>query len=127
MPAHNAVEPTNEARPGVVPRVCPMTPPATAPAVAAPQITVATVFAQVYQDHRWVSWVAYGTAGLIGASRVGLGRHFPSDVIVGGLLGNSIGRMVVTRDLESRPPSASLRPYFDPAGDGVGLVWTRDW
>ena len=88
---------------------------------------VATVFAHVYSDHRWVSWVAYGTATLIGASRVVLNRHFPSDVIVGGLLGNSMGRMAVAHGQESLPPSSSLRPYFDPAGDGLGLVWTRDW
>jgi hypothetical protein len=89
--------------------------------------TVATVFAHVYADQKWVSWVAYGTAGLIGASRVALARHFPSDVIVGGLLGNSIGRMVVARSQESEAPAATLQPYFDPAGDQVGLVWTRVW
>lgn len=89
--------------------------------------TVATVFAQVYKDHKWVSWVAYGTAGLIGASRVALGRHFPSDVIVGGLLGNSIGRMVVAHERESDRPTSTLRPYLDPAGDQAGLVWTRNW
>ena len=88
---------------------------------------VATVFAHVYSDHRWVSWVAYATAGLVGASRVALNRHFPSDVIVGGLLGNSIGRMVVTHGQDSRPHSSSFRPYYDPAGDEAGLVWTRDW
>jgi len=89
---------------------------------------VATVFSQIYSDHKWVSWVAYGTAGLIGASRVALARHFPSDVIVGGLLGNSIGRMVVARERGSESKaSARLQPYFDPAGGGAGLVWTRDW
>jgi membrane-associated phospholipid phosphatase len=88
---------------------------------------VATVFAHVYSAHRWVSWVAYGTATLIGASRVALNRHFPSDVIVGGLLGNSMGRMVVAHGQESSPRSSSLRPYFDPTGGGVGVVWTRDW
>jgi membrane-associated phospholipid phosphatase len=88
---------------------------------------VATVFAHVYSDHRWVSWVAYATAGLVGASRVALNRHFPSDVIVGGLLGNSMGRMVLAHQQDYNPPSSSLRPYFDPTGDEAGLVWTRDW
>jgi membrane-associated phospholipid phosphatase len=89
--------------------------------------TVATVFAQVYRDHKWVSWIAYGTAGLIGASRVALGRHFPSDVIVGALLGNSVGRMVLEHEHESGPVTSTLRPFFDPAGEGAGLVWTHDW
>ena len=87
----------------------------------------ATVFAHVYPDHRWVTWAAYGTAGLISASRVGLGRHFPSDVIVGGLLGNSIGRMVVAHEQESGTSSSTLLPFFDPTGERAGLVWTRRW
>jgi hypothetical protein len=89
--------------------------------------TVATVFAGVYNDKKWVSWVAYGTASLIGVSRVAQARHFPSDVIVGGLLGNSIGRMVLAHEQESGPSTSTLRPFFDPAGEQAGLVWTRTW
>jgi membrane-associated phospholipid phosphatase len=88
---------------------------------------VATVFAHVYQEHRWVSWVAYGTAGLIGAARVAQGRHYPSDVIVGGLLGNSFGRMAVARGQDEGRPSSTLRPYFDPTVQGSGVMWTHDW
>ena len=88
---------------------------------------VATVFAEVYRDHRWVSWVAYGTAGLIGASRVALGRHFPSDVIVGALLGNSFGRMVLAHRQDSENSLSSFQPSIDPTQQAAGLVWTRDW
>jgi membrane-associated phospholipid phosphatase len=89
--------------------------------------TVATVFAHVYSDHKWVSWVAYGTAGLIGASRVALGRHFPSDVIVGALLGNSFGRMAVARNEDWKSSAFTFQPYVDPAKRQAGLVWTRTW
>lgn len=89
--------------------------------------TVATVFAEVYSDHPWVSWAAYGTAGLVGVSRISLGRHFPSDVLVGAILGHSIGRMVVARQQERGESVARLEPYVDFAGQEAGVVWVRRW
>jgi hypothetical protein len=88
---------------------------------------VATVFSGVYREHRWVPWVAYGAAGLVGASRVALGRHFPSDVIVGGILGNSFGRMAVTRQEGSEHPVARFVPIVDPVTRRAGLAWTYAW
>jgi hypothetical protein len=89
--------------------------------------TVATVFAGVYSDHRWVSWVAYGAAGLIGASRVSLSRHFPTDVVAGALLGNSFGRMVLTRSRESAPRQSTIMPIVSPVDRQLGLVWNYSW
>jgi len=90
--------------------------------------TVATVFAHVYSDHKWVPWVAYGSAVMVGASRVALGRHFPSDVVVGSVLGNSFGRMVVARDGGDRPSALSrFQPIVDPATRGYGLSWSYAW
>jgi PAP2 superfamily protein len=89
---------------------------------------VATVLAEEYRDRRWVPWVAYTTAGLIGGSRVSLERHFPSDVMVGALLGHSIGRMVTTRqwgDAEER--GVRIEPVFMPGGEGYGLMYVRRW
>jgi membrane-associated phospholipid phosphatase len=95
---------------------------------------LASVFSGVYRAHRWVPWVAFGTAGLIGASRVTLGRHFPSDVVVGGLLGASVGRFVVARSREEEGDDAPLtswlrdvRPYADPDGREAGLVYEHRW
>lgn len=59
--------------------------------------SVATVFAERYRKHRWVPWVAYGVAGVIGFSRVSLQAHFPSDVFLGAALGYSISRFAVLR------------------------------
>jgi len=89
--------------------------------------TVATVFAEIYADHRWAPWVAYGTAGLIGASRVSLGRHFPSDILVGAVLGHSIGRMAVARQRGTGEPVTRLEPFVDPVREEAGVVWTRRW
>jgi membrane-associated phospholipid phosphatase len=60
--------------------------------------SVATVFAIRYRNHRWVPWVAYGIAGVIGFSRVTLQSHFPADVFLGAALGYSIARFDVLRE-----------------------------
>jgi membrane-associated phospholipid phosphatase len=59
--------------------------------------SVATVVAHQYRNHRWVPFVAYGLAGLVGFSRLTLSAHFLSDVAVGGVLGYSISRFAVLR------------------------------
>ena len=60
--------------------------------------SVATVVARRYgKQHRWVPYVAYGLAGLVGFSRLTLSAHFLSDVFMGGALGYSISRFVVLR------------------------------
>jgi membrane-associated phospholipid phosphatase len=59
--------------------------------------SIATVFANRYKNHRWVPWVAYGAACMIGFSRITLGEHFPSDVFLGAALGYSITHFVVLR------------------------------
>lgn len=60
--------------------------------------SVATVIARRYgTQHRWVPWVAYGGAALVGFSRVSLSAHFVSDVFMGGALGYSISRFAVLR------------------------------
>jgi membrane-associated phospholipid phosphatase len=59
--------------------------------------SVATVVARRYGNHRWVPYVAYGAATLVGFSRVTLSAHFVSDVFVGAALGYSISRFTVLR------------------------------
>ncbi len=59
--------------------------------------SIATVFANRYRQHRWVPWVAYGLAGLVGFSRVSTQAHFPSDVFAGAVLGYTISHYVVLR------------------------------
>jgi len=90
---------------------------------------IAAVFSAEYRERRWVPWVAYGTASLIALSRVGLGRHFPSDVMAGAVLGRSLGKMVVHRNGEHRGdrPRTRLEPLFDPANNGLGIAYRRSW
>ncbi len=59
--------------------------------------SVATVIARRYPKYRWLPYVAYGLAGVVGFSRVTLSAHFPSDVFLGAAMGYSISRFVVLR------------------------------
>ncbi len=64
---------------------------------AATAFAVASVVARRYSNHRWVPFVAYGTASLIAFSRVSTSAHFLSDAFFGSALGYSVGRFVVMR------------------------------
>lgn len=66
-------------------------------------------------------------AGLVGLSRVATGAHYPSDVVIGWLLGGTIaviGTRIVRPVVPPRPgrpnPTIQLRPR--PTGSGVVLV-----
>jgi len=62
-------------------------------------MSVATVFARRYgRTRRWVPWMAYGLAGMVGFSRLTLSAHFPSDVCAATFLGYTIARDVVLRN-----------------------------
>lgn len=57
--------------------------------------SVATIIARRYPNRRWVPFLAYGLAGLVGFSRVTNQAHFPSDVFVGAALGYAVSRFVM--------------------------------
>lgn len=71
---------------------------------AAGAFALAAVFSTRYRDHRWVPWVAYSVATLVGFSRITLQAHFPSDVFAGGVLGGVIGHDVGRSDLHQTSP-----------------------
>jgi hypothetical protein len=90
--------------------------------------SVASVFAEVYRDKKWVPWLSYGLATMVSASRLALGRHYPGDVVVGAVLGASIGRGVVARSGEEAPRMrGTLVPVVGPEGRGVGVGWSYSW
>jgi membrane-associated phospholipid phosphatase len=65
-------------------------------------MSLATIFALRYSDRRWVPYMAYGIAVVIGFSRITLLSHFPSDVFVGGVFGYAISRYVVLQKADSQ-------------------------
>ena len=62
---------------------------------SATAFAVASVFARRYRDHKWVPYVAYGSASLIAFSTLTLVGHYPSEVFVGSAIGFSIGNFAV--------------------------------
>lgn len=94
---------------------------------------VATVFAGEYRDRRWVRWIGFSAAGLVSLSRVARRQHFVSDVIVGAMLGNSVGRMVLIREHglpeDRRSPwrDGRLVPAADAAGRIRGVAYSVRW
>jgi membrane-associated phospholipid phosphatase len=57
--------------------------------------SVATVIATEYQKTIWVPILSYALATGVGLSRMTEQKHWPSDVLVGGMMGYAIGRLVV--------------------------------
>jgi hypothetical protein len=95
---------------------------------AAVAFSIATVFAEEYHQHRWVPWVAYGTAGLIGAARIALGQHFPADVIFGATLGHSVGEAVMAQQGEHGGRWYDrVTPIYDTTHQGWGLGYHKSW
>lgn len=92
---------------------------------------LATVFSGIYgREHRWVSWVSYGAAGMVGLSRVALGRHFTSDVVIGSVIGNSFGRMVLARRdgvAAQHKVHPMVGPTFDPETGATGAQVSLSW
>jgi membrane-associated phospholipid phosphatase len=61
--------------------------------------SLATVISRRYgAQHRWIPYVAYGGAALVGFSRMSLSSHWGSDVFAGAALGYTITRFTVLRD-----------------------------
>ena len=68
---------------------------------AANNFAVAAVLAYSYRQYKWVF---YTIAFLIAFSRVYVGVHYPSDVIVGSFIGFAIGFIVITLLTKLRRP-----------------------
>jgi membrane-associated phospholipid phosphatase len=71
----------------------------------------------------WVVVPAYTVATGIGISRLALQQHWTSDVLVGAVLGQSIGSLVMNRDRKKNDQSASWTPW--KTAHAAGLTWSR--
>ncbi|MDD4067420.1 MAG: phosphatase PAP2 family protein [Bacteroidales bacterium] len=62
---------------------------------AANAFSLATIFAVLGKKYKLLPILIYSWAILVGYSRIYCGVHYPSDVIVGGILGIGIGLLIV--------------------------------
>ncbi|MDD3287137.1 MAG: phosphatase PAP2 family protein [Bacteroidales bacterium] len=62
---------------------------------AANAFSLATIFAVLGKKYKLLPVLIYSWAILVGYSRIYCGVHYPSDVIVGGILGIGIGLLIV--------------------------------
>jgi len=82
---------------------------------------VSTVMANYLDNTIWkVFW--YGTAGLVGASRVYHNKHWISDVFLGAAIGYFVGSFTVNFDKEgSKYFGMNITPYFTFNKIGISL------
>jgi membrane-associated phospholipid phosphatase len=69
--------------------------------------TMASVVAHEYHP-LWLKLLVYGLATTVSTSRVTAREHFPSDVVVGGVLGYGIGAFVANQD---KPKNIQGHPF----------------
>ena len=73
---------------------------------------------------RWLLYVgALLAPALAGYYRIQGGKHFPSDVIVGAIMGGAGGVLVPHLHLRKRSERLTVIPFALPGGAGVGLVY----
>jgi membrane-associated phospholipid phosphatase len=83
---------------------------------------LASVISGHYEE-TWVSYTAYGLAGLVGVARTYHDAHFASDVLAGAMIGTVVGNSVVVYNRERRGGNkVALLPQLAPGVMGVQLV-----
>jgi membrane-associated phospholipid phosphatase len=83
---------------------------------------LASVIAHEYGNRKFVPYLAYGLAAVVGAARFTARQHYASDVFAGGAMGFFIGRYVVnTHEAHAGHHHASLTPIVQPSTRTFGL------
>lgn len=82
-------------------------------------VFLAQTYASIHPDSRWRPWIwgaGLSAATLVGVLRILSGRHFPSDVLVGALVGSFIGILIPklheTKPLSSGGPHRAFQVSF---------------
>lgn len=87
---------------------------------------LATVLAGYYSDKIWVGIGAYALAGITAYGRLISGEHWPSDVLVGSLIGYFIGRGVLWSNRQILSGKGlSMKPLMNENGLGLAVSWHK--
>jgi len=87
--------------------------------------TLASVFANSYEDEPWVAYTAYSVAGMVGIARMYLDAHWASDVVASAFIGTWVGKSVVSYNKTLRGNNKnkiSIIPDVAPGYTGVRIV-----
>ncbi|MFQ5511980.1 MAG: phosphatase PAP2 family protein [Candidatus Krumholzibacteriia bacterium] len=89
----------------------------------------ATILAHQYPAHRIVPVLAYGTATAMSYSRMVVGAHWLSDVVVGGLIGYGSARQVLSAHNSEYPAAdtGGLALGMNVSGDYKGFTLRYDF
>jgi membrane-associated phospholipid phosphatase len=83
---------------------------------------LASVIAHEYRNRKWVPFVAYGLAGVVGAARYTARQHYASDIFAGSAMGYFIGRYVVnTHELHAGHHRGTITPIAQPSTRTFGV------
>lgn len=88
-------------------------------------VMTAIIYEDYFPDSPYRSTVWITTIGLATSSallRVSSGAHFPSDVIVGAIIGSGIG-YIIPYIHRTHSDDLSLLPYFSPFETGIGFSY----
>ena len=84
---------------------------------------LAAVLDDIYsRDYPWAPYVAYPAAAAVGLARINEGRHWASDILLGGALGFFVGKMVTRYNPFLRENDLSIRPLTRTGYRGVSLA-----
>jgi membrane-associated phospholipid phosphatase len=92
--------------------------------------TIATSFATVYHNHKYIPPIAYGLATLVGLSRIQHNAHWATDVLAGAAVGylNAKGVSYLYRftneQLKTKKMSLMMVPSMSPASVGFSMSLT---
>lgn len=91
--------------------------------------TQAFALAAVVSGHYtqwWVRVTSFAIAGCVGLARIQLNQHYASDVILGAIIGTSIGGTVVALNNKRRAappgPRVTVTPLLLPKGGGLQVA-----
>ena len=83
--------------------------------------TVATIIALQYKDIKWVPYVSYSLASLVGVSRLFDDKHWASDIYMGAIVGHLIARAVYNSD---KKRNLNISPVMGDNYTGLKLVFS---
>jgi len=95
---------------------------------AVSSFTTAAILAPHVEHARWLYGGATLLTATMGGLRVGAGKHFPTDVLVGGILGAAVGISTVSMHRTNRPKQVRMWAAAPEDSEGP-VVWgmARGW